>query len=197
MGWRIWIIALGLIPCWACGSEPPEEQVSAITTHYAKDGTQFITAAGNTQALPDHFPEHLLFPEATLLSSGHIWNRAGGVASLLLRTTVAEAELLDHYRQGLWFHHWDLLSEGIQDNSRLLTFEYTHPEARRYQQVVIQIAASATQPQTHEVLVLLSYETPAGIWTDYPQKSLPSPFPDSETPALAEISRDVLSESMW
>lgn len=178
--------------CLSCGGRIPEPETEAVTVsiHYAKDGTCFKTARDTPAALPHHFPDYLILSEATILSSGQIQDRAGGVASLLLQTPLSKTELLDHYREGMWFRYWDLLSEITPEDSHLLTFEYTHPEATRYQQAVIQISSSSRHPDLFEILILYSFDTPTEQWTRYPDKSSPEQPPESST--LAQSTDDPL-----
>ncbi len=188
---KIGILAGVVGLCLSCGGRIPELETEAATVsiHYAKDGTRFKTARDTTDALPHHFPSYLILPESTILSSGQIQDRAGGVASLLLRTSLSKTELLDHYREGMWFRYWDLLSEITPEDSHLLTFEYTHPEASRYQQAVIQISSSSVHPD-HEILILYSFDTPAEQWASYPDKSSPDQSTDSS--AIARSTQDLL-----
>lgn len=179
--------AIAISLCWSCSAPQASlEETPSTSLHYAKDGTRFQTALHTTAALPYHFPEYLILPEATILSSGQIEDRMGGVASLLLQTDRTQTELLDHYREGMWFRYWDLLSEVTPEETHQLTFEYVHPEATRYQQAVIQISTPSTQPDLYEVLILFSYDTPTETWANYPQKSS-DPIADqaAEIPALA------------
>ncbi len=183
-GLRAAMIAL----CWSCSTPPASVQESPPPSlHYAKDGTRFQTALHTTAALPHHFPEYLILPGAMILSSGQIEDRVGGVASLLLRTNQTKTELLDHYREGMWFRYWDLLSEVTPADTHQLTFEYVHPEATRYQQAVIQISSPSAHPEQHEILILFSYNTPADTWANYPQKSSdPIADQDLQPPTLAQ-----------
>lgn len=183
LGWAFWT-------CLGCSSAPLDPLPSdLVSVHYAKDGTRFKTVQDSVEALPHHFPEYLILPESTILSSGQIEDRAGGVASLLLRTSLSKIELMDHYREGMWFRYWDLLTELTPEDSHILTFEYVHPESTRYQQAVIQISTPSAHSQTHEILILYSYDTPIENWANYPDKQTLDQLPGSST--VAQTRKDI------
>ncbi|MEN9201739.1 MAG: hypothetical protein Q6K80_00030 [Thermostichus sp. DG_1_6_bins_120] len=132
----------------------------AIRQHISKDGTRFQASLGDTFALPAHFPAYLQLPGAIVISSGQIWDREGGISSLLLQTSLSGQEIGTYYRRHLWGRGWEILSDIEQPGGiRTLVFESPQRLPQMSQQVVIQVGSprQGTDPtQQRDILILLS-----------------------------------------
>ncbi|MFS8855423.1 hypothetical protein NW844_08115 [Synechococcus sp. H55.2] len=145
---------------------PVSPELDPVRRHIGKDGTHFEASLGDTRALPPHFPPHLQLPNAAVVSSGQIWDRGGGLASLILQTSQPLEEIAVYYRRTLWGRGWDLLSDLEQANGiRTLVFESPpHPEQSLYQ-AVIQVGSPRRGPdqvEYRDILILLSTVAPVG-----------------------------------
>ena len=157
-----------LAACRPLPDAPPSEaaQADPVLRHVGEDGTHFEASVGDTRALPPHFPQQLRLPNATVVSSGQIWDQEGGLASLILQTSQPLSEIAAYYRRTLWGRGWDLLSDIEQaDGIRTLVFESPpHPE-KSPQQAVIQVGSPRRGPDQAEyrdILILLSTVDPVG-----------------------------------
>jgi hypothetical protein len=125
-----WLAPVLLTACRLLPStEPPAAaQPDPVLRHIGEDGTHFEVSVGDTRALPPHFPQQLRLPNATVVSSGQIWDQEGGLASLILETSQPLEEIAAYYRRTLWGRGWDLLSNVEQANGiRTLVFESPPP----------------------------------------------------------------------
>lgn len=158
-----------LVACTPAPISPAEAQlqdpVRRPIRHISKDGTRFEASLGDTRALPAQFPAHLQLPQASVVSSGQIWDREGGMTSLILQTALPMQEISTYYRRGLWGRGWEILSDVEQpDGIRTLVFESPQHLQQMPQQVVIQVGAPRQGPdqaEQRDILILLS-TVPAG-----------------------------------
>ncbi|MEN9223114.1 MAG: hypothetical protein Q6M04_11830 [Thermostichus sp. BF3_bins_97] len=140
---------------------PPETaQPNPIRRHISKDGTHFEASLGDMRALPSEFPSHLRLPNTSIVSSGQIRDRSGGITSLILQTSQPLPEITTYYRRTLWGRGWEILSDVEQpDGIRTLVFESPHRPQKLPQQAVIQVGSPRQGPDQSEhrdILILLS-----------------------------------------
>ncbi|MFQ3585723.1 MAG: hypothetical protein SNJ85_12520 [Cyanobacteriota bacterium] len=144
-------------------SEDPTH--SPLRRYISKDGTRFEASLGDARALPAQFPPHLHLPQSSVVSSGHIRDREGGMTSLILQTSLPVQEISTYYRRSLWGRGWEILSDVEQpDGIRTLVFESPQRPQQMPQQVVIQVGSPRQGPdqtEQRDILILLS-TVPAG-----------------------------------
>jgi hypothetical protein len=163
-----WLAPVLLTACRLLPStEPPAAaQPDPVLRHIGEDGTHFEASVGDTRALPPHFPQQLRLPNATVVSSGQIWDQEGGLASLILETSQPLEEIAAYYRRTLWGRGWDLLSDVEQAKGiRTLVFESPPRPDRPLQQAVIQLGSPRRGPdqvEYRDILILLSTIAPVG-----------------------------------
>lgn len=163
-----WLSLALLAACrpWPDASPSEAAPPDPVLRHIGEDGTHFEAAVGDTRALPPHFPHQLRLPDATVISSGQIWDQEGGLASLILQTSQPLSEIAAYYRRTLWGRGWDLLSDLEQAGGiRTLVFESPPRPDRPPQQAVIQVGSPRRGPdqvEYRDILILLSTVVPGG-----------------------------------
>ncbi len=167
LGWLVLSLA---VSGNGCVQNPPSPQPSppSVNTHQAPDGTLFLTAQQSLAALPSTFPHDLLYPDASVVSSGKIEDPRGGVLSALIRTEASQEQVLEYYQQTLWFSGWELLTRWDQEDVVILTFEENVAAASPptpYRQAVIQLGPT-TKGRERDILVLLSWVEGSESFTD-------------------------------
>lgn len=128
---------------------------------WSEESTHYQTAQGSDQALPNDFPDYLEFPGATIVASGQISDAEGEISTLVLRTDQSLGSILKYYREKLWYQKWDILSEEIQQESAMITFNYSITD--KIQQIVVQISTPLSQPQVRDIIVMLTRINPAPV----------------------------------
>ncbi len=143
---------------------PVSPELDPVRRHIGKDGTHFEASLGDTRALPPQFPPHLRLPNAVVVSSGQIWDREGGLASLILQTSQPLEEIAAYYRRTLWGRGWDILSDIEQASGiRTLVFESPPHPQKPLQQAVIQVGSPRRGPdqvEYRDILILLNSVSP-------------------------------------
>ncbi len=154
---RLGILVMSLT-LWGCSSTPEEPALPTLEVFQDETGTEFQTALGSAQALPEVFPSDWYYPGADIHSSGTIQDDQGGIVSLLLLSSDTDQAILEYYQEQLWLDHWDLLSESVQDGITTLVFDYVGPDPERVlEQLVVQVGAVHETTATRDILLLWSW----------------------------------------
>ncbi|MEN9232226.1 MAG: hypothetical protein Q6L68_15110 [Thermostichus sp. DG02_5_bins_236] len=161
-------------PISPAGAQLQDPAHQPIRRHISKDGTRFAASLGDARALPAQFPAHLHLPQSSVVSSGQIWDREGGMTSLILQTSLPVQEISTYYRRSLWGRGWEILSDIEQPGGiRTLVFESPQRPQQMPQQVVVQVGSprrGSDQTEQRDILILLStvpdYDPSSGIQSD-------------------------------
>lgn len=172
------LLAGSLVACRKM-PDPVAPELDPVRRHIGKDGTHFEASLGDTRALPPQFPPHLQLPNASIISSGQIRDREGGLASLILQTSQPLEAIAAYYRRTLWGRGWDILSDIEQANGiRTLVFESPPHPKKPLQQAVVQVGSPRRGPdqvEYRDILILLSTVSPSATAEDLSAAKLTPP----------------------
>jgi hypothetical protein len=174
------LLAGSLVACRKM-PDPVAQEVDQdpVRRHIGKDGTHFEASLGDARALPPQFPPHLQLPNASIISSGQIRDREGGLASLILQTSQPLEAIAAYYRRTLWGRGWDILSDIEQANGiRTLVFESPPHPKKPLQQAVVQVGSPRRGPdqvEYRDILILLSTVSPPAPAEDLSAAKLTPP----------------------